>query len=70
MYSNGVNWVTVNEILDFRFETVPDEEVKPEWACSYPFQRLTVSANGTILPCTGAHNEEEGLTLGRYKGCL
>ena len=68
MYSNGVNWVTVNEILDFRFETVPDEEVKPEWACSYPFQRLTVSANGTILPCTGAHNEEEGLTLGRYKG--
>ena len=68
MYSIGVNWVTVNEMLDFRFEEVPKEEVKIDWACSYPFQRLTVSANGTILPCTGAHNEEEGLVLGRYIG--
>ena len=68
MYSKGVDWVTVNEILDFRFEEVPKNEVKDHWACSYPFQRLTVSANGTILPCTGAHNEEEGLVLGRYIG--
>ncbi len=68
MYSIGVNWVTVNEILDFRFDEVAQEEVKDNWACSYPFQRLTVSANGTILPCTGAHNEEEGLVLGRYYG--
>ena len=68
MYSKGVNWVTVNEILDFRFDEVPKEEVKDTWACSYPFQRLTVAANGTILPCTGAHNEEEGLVLGRYLG--
>jgi MoaA/NifB/PqqE/SkfB family radical SAM enzyme len=68
MYANGVDWVTINEILDFRFEEVPKEEVKDYWACSYPFQRLTVSANGTILPCTGAHNEEEGLVLGRYIG--
>ena len=68
MYSKGVDWVTVNEILDFRFEEIPKEEVKENWACSYPFQRLTVSANGTILPCTGAHNEEEGLVLGRYIG--
>ena len=68
MYSKGVDWVTVNEILDFRFEEVPKDEVKENWACSYPFQRLTISANGTILPCTGAHNEEEGLVLGRYVG--
>ncbi len=68
MYSKGVDWVTINEILDFRFEEVEKDEVKDDWACSYPFQRLTVSANGTILPCTGAHNEEEGLVLGRYKG--
>ena len=68
MYGIGVNWVTVNEMLDFRFEEVPKEETKDDWACSYPFQRLTVSANGTLLPCTGAHNEEEGLVLGRYIG--
>ena len=68
MYSKGVDWVTINEILDFRFDEVPLDEVKNFWACSYPFQRITISANGTILPCTGAHNEEEGLTLGRYKG--
>ena len=55
-------------MLDFRFEEVPKEETKDDWACSYPFQRLTVSANGTILPCTGAHNEEEGLVIGRYIG--
>ena len=52
-----MNWVTVNEILDFRFDEVPKEEVKDNWACSYPFQRLTVSANGTILPCTGARTQ-------------
>ena len=68
MYAKGVDWVTINEILDFRFEEVPKDDVKDDWACSYPFQRLTISANGTILPCTGAHNEEEGLVLGRYKG--
>ena len=68
MYAIGVDWVTINEILDFRFEEVPKDDVKDDWACSYPFQRLTISANGTILPCTGAHNEEEGLVLGRYKG--
>jgi len=68
MYSKGVDWVTINEILDFRFEEVEKDEIKDDWACSYPFQRLTVSANGTILPCTGAHNEEEGLVLGRYIG--
>lgn len=68
MYSKGIDWVTINEMLDFRFEEIPKEDLKEDWACSYPFQRLTVSANGTILPCTGAHNEEEGLVLGRYKG--
>ena len=38
------------------------------WACQYPFQRLTVSANGIIVPCTGAHKEQTGLVLGRYDG--
>ena len=39
-----------------------------QWACSFPFQRLVVSANGIILPCTGATNEEKNLVLGRYQG--
>ena len=68
LYKIGIDWVTVNEMLDFRFDEVDDSEIKQDWACSYPFQRLTVSANGTILPCTGAHNEEEGLVIGRYIG--
>ena len=64
----GVDWVTINEILDFRGENLPEEVVLKDWACQYPFQRLTVSANGCILPCTGAHNEEEEMILGRYQG--
>jgi sulfatase maturation enzyme AslB (radical SAM superfamily) len=64
----GVGWVTVNELLDFREDEIPDEDIIQDWACQYPFQRLTVSANGVILPCTGAHNEEEALVLGRYTG--
>lgn len=68
METIGVDWVTVNELLDFRGENLPPEAIKQDWACQYPFQRLTVSANGVMLPCTGAHNEEDGLVLGRYRG--
>ncbi len=64
----GVGWVTVNEILDFRQASLPENAIIKEWACQYPFQRLTISANGSILPCTGAHNEETDLLLGRYPG--
>ena len=53
MESIGVDFVTVNEIKDFRFHDLPDERIQDEWACQYPFQRLTVSANGIILPCRG-----------------
>ena len=42
--------------------------IMKDWACSFPFQRLVISANGIILPCTGATNEEENMVLGRYKG--
>lgn len=68
MYSNGVDWCTVNEILDFRNEELKENEIKKNWACQYPFQRLTVGANGVILPCTGAHNDENDLNLGQYIG--
>lgn len=66
MRNIGVDWVTVNELLDFRGEEIPEEDIRKDWACQYPFQRLTVSASGVILPCTGAHNEEHSLVLGRY----
>lgn len=73
METLGVGWVTVNELLDFRGtgldgDLLPEDAVIKDWACQYPFQRLTVSANGVILPCTGAHNEESALLLGRYRG--
>ncbi len=68
MESIGVGWVTVNELLDFRGEDLPEDAILKDWACQYPFQRLTVGANGTILPCTGAHNEEAALVLGAYPG--
>ena len=68
MYENGVSWVTVNEIMDFRTDDLSDDEVKQNWACQYPFQRITVAANGVLLPCTGAHNEEKDLNLGQYSG--
>lgn len=71
----GVGWITVNELLDFRgtglvHDTLPDDAVIKDWACQYPFQRLTISANGVIIPCTGAHNEEDALVIGRYPGTL
>lgn len=68
MKNLGAGWVTVNELLDFRGDKLPEEAVLKDWICQYPFQRLTVSANGSILPCTGAHNEEREMLLGRYRG--
>ena len=68
MQSIGVDWVTVNELLDHRGENLPEDAILKDWACQYPWQRLTISANGTILPCTGAHNEEVEMQLGRYIG--
>lgn len=64
----GVELITVNEMLDLRDGEVTDDMIMENWACQYPFQRLTVSANGIILPCTGAHKEQIGLVLGRYQG--
>jgi len=64
----GIGWITVNEILDFRSKEIPESSIIENWACQYPFQRLTVSANGSILPCTGAHNEEREMVIGRYTG--
>ena len=60
--------MTVNEILDLGL-MVPKKKLKITGLALYPFQRLTVS-NGTILPCTGAHNEEEGLVLEDIMGRL
>lgn len=68
MYENGVAWCTINEILDFRTDNVDINDLKKNWACQYPFQRITVAANGVLLPCTGAHNEEADLHLGQYDG--
>lgn len=68
MEAAGVGLVTVNQMLDFRGEEIPDEEIADNWFCQYPFQRLVVSAAGTILPCPGAHGEMEHLVLGRYPG--
>lgn len=68
MKNIGIGWITVNEILDFRGEKLPDDAIVKKWACQYPFQRLTISANGSIIPCTGAHNEEREMLLGRYPG--
>ena len=54
----GVDLITVNEMKDYRFHDLPDDRMQDKWACQYPFQRLTVSANGIIIPCTGAYNAE------------
>lgn len=70
MLSIGVDFITVNEIVDYRHHRLNDEMIRENWACQFPFQRLTVSANGVILPCTGCYNEEEGLVLGKYKGSI
>jgi MoaA/NifB/PqqE/SkfB family radical SAM enzyme len=64
----GVGLVTVNELMDFRGAELPEDAILDDWYCTYPFQRLVVSANGVVLPCPGAHNEEEELVLGRYVG--
>jgi hypothetical protein len=67
MKNLGVGWITVNEIFEI-IEELPDEAILDNWSCQYPFQRLIVSASGSILPCTGAHNEEHDVLLGRYPG--
>ena len=64
----GVDMITVNEILDLRAGDLPDDARNDVWGCQYPFQRLSVTANGIMLPCTGAYLEQSGLVLGRYKG--
>lgn len=66
--SLGVDMVTVNELLDIRTGKPNDEMINKDWACQYPFQRISISANGVMVPCTGAHKEEEGLVLGIYEG--
>ena len=68
MLGIGVDFITVNEIVDYRHHRLDDKMVRENWACQFPFQRLTVSANGVMLPCTGCYNEEIGLVLGKYNG--
>ena len=64
----GVGLVTINEILDFRGLELLDDDILDNWMCMYPFQRLVVSANGTVMACPGAHNEEDDVALGKIPG--
>ena len=64
----GVDFITVNEIVDFRHHRLDENKIRDNWACQFPFQRLVISANGIVLPCTGCYNEEIGLVLGKYVG--
>lgn len=68
MEKNGVGLVTVNELLDFRGSEIPESAILNNWFCTYPFQRLIISASGVIMACPGAHNEDKELVLGRYGG--
>lgn len=68
MLDIGVDLITVNEMLDYRHHKLEESMIKENWACQFPFQRLVISANGIVLPCTGSYNEEEGLVLGKIKG--
>ena len=49
MESIGVDFITINEISDYRHHELDDGMIKENWACQFPFQRLTVSANGIIV---------------------
>lgn len=65
----GVDLVTVNELLEWSLHddgSISMDSVQQNWSCQYPFQRLTVSANGVIVPCNGAVHEESGLVVGTY----
>lgn len=68
MRAIGVEKVTTTPVSDYRAVALAPERVNRDWSCQFPFQRLTVSANGVILPCTGAFREEEAMALGRYLG--
>ena len=68
MKSVGVDLVTTSEMYDIKDHRVDEEKIDFDWSCSYPFQRMTVSANSIILPCPAADQEEEALVFGRYKG--
>ena len=45
----GIDFITVNEIVDYRHHRLQEENVRENWACQFPFQRLVVSANGIVL---------------------
>ena len=64
----GVSMVTINAILDYRGIELVNDSILDDWFCQYPFQRLVISANGTIMACPGAHNEEEEVAIGLYPG--
>lgn len=67
--SAGVDYVTVNELLEWSLHkdgNISMDYVEENWSCQYPFQRLTISANGIIVPCNGAVHEESGLVVGSY----
>jgi len=64
----GVNMVSVNAMLDYRGAEMSEDDILDNWFCQYPFQRLVVSANGTILACPGAHNEEHEVAMGLFPG--
>ncbi|GAB6041603.1 radical SAM/SPASM domain-containing protein [Endothiovibrio diazotrophicus] len=64
----GVDLLTINEIVDLRPGDLPPEAIDEHWGCQYPFQRLTVTANGIMLPCTTAYYEQSAMVLGRYVG--
>jgi hypothetical protein len=68
MKSIGIDLVTTSEVYDVREHRKKNENINFDWSCSYPFQRMTVSANSIILPCPAADQEEEALVFGRYKG--
>ena len=61
--------MTVNELLEWSLHddgSISMDSVQQDWSCQYPFQRLTISANGVIVPCNGAVHEESGLVVGTY----
>lgn len=61
MFTN--KWATLVDYVEFqdcidhsRMESLPDFPVEPFW-CQYPFQSVSVTAKGKIMPCCSFYNK-------------
>jgi len=63
-----VDWITTNMLVNFRNGEFSDDELNKDFVCSFPFQRMTIAANGFMYPCASCEDEDIEIVIGKYPG--